>query len=136
MVSKFKVLDGGKRQEFNGGMVRDVTEGKVDYTLTHDGPMFLRWALHLAKGAAKYNKRNWMKASGEEEYERFLESAHRHFMIWFYWRKFGLNIEDPQEPVYGKELTEDHASAAFFNINGCELLKERTIYHGKNKEGS
>jgi hypothetical protein len=104
----FTVKDSGKRQQFESGMVRDVTEGKTDYSLVLDGPMFRRWAEHLTKGAQKYSKRNWMKAAGDGEYERFKESALRHFLQW-YWG----------------ETDEDHASAVFFNINGAEYVKSR-----------
>ena len=90
------------------GMVRDITEGKTDYTLIMDGPMFDRWAVHLTKGAKKYAKRNWMKANGDAEYERFKESALRHFIQWF-----------------RGERDEDHAAAVFFNINGAEYLEEK-----------
>ena len=107
-MSDFVVKDSGKRQEFNGGMVRDTTEGKTDYSLVLDGPMFDRWAIHLTKGAVKYAKRNWMKAAGQEELDRFRESALRHFIQWF-----------------RGDVDEDHASAVFFNINGAETTKEK-----------
>lgn len=107
-VSGFAVKDSGQRQQFESGMVRDVTDGKTDYSLALDGPMFERWAAHLAKGAQKYSKRNWMKAAGEAEIERFKESALRHFLQW-----------------YRGEVDEDHASAVFFNINGAEYVKGR-----------
>ncbi len=102
----FAVKDSGQRQQFESGMVRDVTEGKTDYSLTLDGPMFERWAVHLTKGAAKYDKRNWMQAQGAEELDRFRESAFRHFLQW-----------------YRGETDEDHAAAVFFNINGAEFVK-------------
>ena len=104
----YVVKDSGKRTEFASGMVRDVSEGKIDYSLVLDGPMFKRWAEHLTKGAAKYNKRNWMKAAGQEELDRFKESALRHFLQW-YW----------------DEIDEDHGSAAIFGINGAEYVKEK-----------
>jgi hypothetical protein len=109
-----EVKDSGKRQQFDSGMVRDVTEGKVDYTLAVDGPMFHRLAVHLTKGAQKYAKRNWMKARGLAEYLRFKESAFRHFMQWF----------------WGK-TDEDHAAATIFNINGAEYVKERMVADGE-----
>jgi hypothetical protein len=89
-------------------MVRDTTEGKTDFSLVLDGPMFKRWAVHLTKGAVKYAKRNWMKARGQAELDRFRESALRHFLQW-----------------YDGETDEDHASAVFFNINGAEYVKEQ-----------
>lgn len=104
----FQVKDSGKRQQFESGMVRDVTEGKTDFSLILDGPMFDRWAIHLTKGAQKYSKRNWMLAAGAGEYERFKESALRHFLQW-----------------YRGETDEDHAAAVMFNINGAEYVKEK-----------
>lgn len=108
LADSFIVRDSGQRQTFSGGMVRDTTEGKTDFSLVLDGPMFERWAEHLTKGARKYAKRNWMKAEGEEELDRFRESALRHFLQWF-----------------RGDVDEDHASAVFFNINGAEFLKSK-----------
>jgi hypothetical protein len=104
----FIIKDSGQRMQFISGMVRDVTEGKIDYTLALDGPMFKRLADHLTKGAKKYAKRNWMRAAGQAEADRFRESALRHFLQW-------LN----------GDIDEDHAAAVFFNINGAEYVKER-----------
>lgn len=89
-------------------MVRDITEGKIDFLLVRDGPMLLRWATHLTNGAKKYAKRNWMQANGEEELERFKESAARHFEQWL-----------------RGDVDEDHAAAVLFNINGAEYTKDR-----------
>lgn len=108
--SSYIIHDSGKRQEFGGGMVRDIEEGKVDYTLITDGPMFDRWAVHLTKGAVKYSARNWMKAGGIEEYERFRKSAFRHFRDW---------MRDKKD--------EDHAAAVFFNINGAEYVQAKWL---------
>lgn len=91
--------------EFESGMVRDVTEGKIRFDLVYDGPMFERWAKHLTLGAQKYDARNWMQAAGKAERERFRESAFRHFIQW-----------------YRGDTDEDHAAAVFFNINGAEYV--------------
>jgi len=107
-MSQFKVKDSGKRQTYNSGMVRDVTEDKIDYSLVFDGPLVKRLALHLTKGAQKYDKRNWLKAGGTEELERFRESAVRHFTQW----------------LYG-DVDEDHFSATVFNLNAYEYLKDK-----------
>jgi hypothetical protein len=96
----------GDRAQFSSGMVRDVDTNKTDFSLVLDGPMFWRWAEWLRKGAIRYSKRNWMKASGQEELDRFRESALRHFLQW-----------------YRGDTDEDHASAVFFNINGAEYVK-------------
>lgn len=105
---EFQIKDSKERKQFDSGMQRDVTTNKTDFSLALDGVMFKRYAEHLTKGAQKYEKRNWMKASGQEELDRFKESAVRHFIQWFY-----------------GELDEDHASAVFFNINGYETLKNK-----------
>lgn len=101
-----KIKDSGKRQEFESGMVRDINEDKTLWHLVADGPMLKRWAEHLTGGARKYAARNWMLAEGDAEYERFKESAFRHFMQW-----------------YLGDTDEDHAAAVFFNINGAEYVK-------------
>lgn len=106
----FVVKDSGKRQEYPSGMVRDTSDDKIDYTLALDGPMFERYAAHLTAGARKYEKRNWMKARTSEEYERFRESALRHFLQWF------RGDDD-----------EDHAAAVLFNINAAEYVLERAV---------
>lgn len=108
MTEKFVIKDSGKREQFESGMVRDTTGDKIDYMLVLDGPMFERWAVHLTNGAKKYAKRNWMKAAGDEELNRFKESALRHFIQW----------------LHG-DRDEDHAAAIIFNINGVEYVKEK-----------
>jgi hypothetical protein len=108
IADAFTVKDSGKREQYESGMVRDVTEGKTNWSLVADGPMLKRWATHLSKGALKYSPRNWMKAGGVGEYERARESAFRHFMQWFY-----------------GATDEDHAAAVMFNINLAEYTKER-----------
>ena len=108
MADAFEIKDSGKREEFAGGMVRDTTEGKINWCLVADGPMLKRWAIHLTNGAKKYAARNWMKAEGAVEYERARESAYRHFMQWYY-----------------DDRDEDHGSAVFFNINEAEYIREK-----------
>lgn len=124
MASQFQVKDSGTREQFSGGMVRDTTQGKSRPDLIRDGPMYQRWINHLTAGAVKYEARNWMKAAGQQEYERFLESADRHFHIWITWMLTGVNVEDPANPS-DKPLVEDHAAACFFNINGSEFVKKQ-----------
>jgi hypothetical protein len=80
----------------------------------------------MTNGAKKYDARNWMKASGRDEMNRFLESADRHFNIWITYRLTGVNIEDPQQHTL-EPLAEDHAAACYFNVNGVEYLFEKGI---------
>ena len=107
-MSTFEVKDSGKREEFDSGMVRDTEDGKIDYTLIFDGPMLERWAAHLTKGAAKYEARNWMKASGTAELERYRRSLLRHLAQYL-----------------RGDVDEDHAAAIFFNVNGIEYVQAR-----------
>lgn len=118
-MSEFQVKDSGQRAQFGSGMVRDVTDGKPDYSLAFDGPMFERWAVHLTKGAAKYSKRNWMQADGDEEMARFKESACRHFVQWM-----------------RGDTDEDHAAALFFNVSGVEYVKARRERGAENDGGA
>lgn len=89
-------------------MIRNSTEGKIDYLLVRDGPLFKRWAAHLTRAIPRTGKRNWMLAATEEDLARFRESAARHFEQW-------LN----------GETDEDHAAALFFNVNGAEYTRAR-----------
>ena len=114
----FEIKDSGQRETFAGGMQRDVTAGKVDYSLVLDGPMFERWAHHMTKGAQKHEARNWMKARGADEAVRFRGSALRHFIQW-----------------YRGDQDEDHAAAVFFNINGLEYVDEVREKTGLNAPG-
>lgn len=108
-MNDFSIKDSGEKLKFASGMVRDSAVGKMDPTLALDGPMFERWYTHLSKAAmGKYEKRNWMKASGEAELERFMISALRHFLQW-----------------QRGDVDEDHAAAVFFNINGAEYVKSK-----------
>lgn len=109
----FQIKDSGERAQFNSGMVRDTSAGKVRYNRVLEGPMFQRWAEHLAKGAIKYpdvapGVANWTLADSEEELQRFKESAFSHFIQWL-----------------RGDVDEDHAAGVFFNINGAEYTKAR-----------
>lgn len=115
----FDIKDSGKRQTFDSGMVRESPEDKVDYSLVMDGPMLERWAIHLTKGAKKYSKRNWMKACGQQELDRFKESAVRHFFQW-----------------YHGHTDEDHAAAVYFNLCGAEYVKEQMLHLRKGRNPS
>lgn len=114
-AEKFTIKDSGKRASFKSGMVRDVEDGKVDYTTVFNGPMLDRWAAHLTKGAVKYpdlpnGEPNWTLAEGEQEYRRFRRSLTRHF----------------RQYLRG-DLDEDHAAAIFFNISGMEYVREKLL---------
>lgn len=103
----FTVKDSGARQEYASGMVRDIQEGKPDYTLL-PYEFLTRWAHHMGKAIPKYGRDNWRCANSEEELIRFRSSAFRHLIQW-------LN----------GETDEDHASAVAFNVAAAEYAKGR-----------
>lgn len=109
----YETKDSGKRQEFASGMVRDIQEGKARPDLLfpigvpYNDQFIVRCASLLARGAEKYESRNWEKASGQEELDRFKASAFRHFLQW-------LTGDTPEE---------DHAAAVVFGLLGFETLK-------------
>src|SRR5437879_2153736 len=115
----FIIKDSGARHQWPSGMQRDVTDQKVRYDLVYDGPLFHRYAIHLTKGAFKYSARNWMKANSEEEYERFRESAWRHFIQF----------------MHG-DTDEDHFAATVFNLNGMVYVRERLDEALPNRKSS
>jgi hypothetical protein len=108
----FITKDSGKREHFGSGMQRDTQEGKARWDLLfpldvpYEAQFLTRVADLLARGAEKYDARNWEQASGDEELERFKASAVRHLMQW----------------VAG-DTDEDHASAVVFNLLGYETTK-------------
>lgn len=104
----FTVKDSGERKQWPSGMRRDTDDTKVRWDLVFDGPMLRRYAEHLTKGAVKYEPRNWMKASSQEERDRFRASAARHFAQWM-----------------AGDKDEDHAAAVMFNLTGYEYVEER-----------
>lgn len=107
-MTDFVVKDSGVRQDYPSGMRRDTQEGKTNFLLAIDGPMFERYAAHMSKGAAKYGARNWQYANSEEELERFKASALRHLVQWL-----------------RGERDEDHAAAVWFNVNAAEFVKAK-----------
>lgn len=78
--------DSGKRETFATGMVRDAMEGKPRPELVT--PYGLeRLAMHYARGAQKYEDRNWEKGS---KFSRTTASLERHVIDW----KKGKTNED------------------------------------------
>lgn len=111
---RFQIKTGGQREEYASGMQRDKDDTKVMYDLVFDGPLMERYARHLTNGARKYSARNWMKAAGQEEMDRFRESAARHFVQWL-----------------RGDRDEDHMSAVVFNMNGYEYVRGRPHVTGE-----
>lgn len=120
----FVTKDSGKRQHYDSGMVRDLQDGKPDFSLLlpempYDSLPITRWAALMTRGAEKYGRRNWQVATSTEELERFKASAFRHFMQW----------------IAGEE-DEDHMAAVMFNLNAAEYVKWRINSPDQNNSGS
>jgi hypothetical protein len=107
------IKDSGERVTYASGSMRDPSTGKIKWSRITFGPMMRRWATHLTNAEVKYpdplpGVPNFTLIETDEEYQRYKESAFRHFMSWFH-----------------DEMDEDHASAVFFNINGVEIIKDK-----------
>lgn len=109
----YVINDSGARTEFESGMVRDASEGKLDYTSLLYGPMLDRYIAHLTKGREKYpdpepGVPNWTLASGSMELEHAKRSLLRHVF-----------------QMLRGERDEDHAAAVWFNVNLIEYIREQ-----------
>jgi hypothetical protein len=122
-MAGYETKDSGDRLAFKSGMERDTNIGKACFDLLvpkgvpYKDQMLTRFAELMARGATKYSSRNWEKASGQEELDRFKESAFRHFMQWM-----------------TNEADEDHASAVYFNILGYETVKSKLKEQDERKK--
>lgn len=111
-MSEFETKDSGKRMQFETGMQRDTNEGKPRFDLIrpldlpYNEQLLTRWAKLMARGAEKYSSRNWEKAETQEELDRYMDSAARHFEQWM-----------------AGETDEDHCAAVMFNLTGAEYVK-------------
>ena len=110
MSEQFEVIDTDSKESYAGGMMRNSNEGKRKPHLVRSGPMYERWVGLMTAGAIVYDDDNWMEAEGQEEYDRFRESACRHFDQW-----------------YAGDRDEDHAAAVYFNVNGAEYVRDLMV---------
>lgn len=112
----YATRDSGERVEFDSGMVRDTEAGKARFDLLvpdgvpYEEQMLTRFANLMARGAEKYDARNWEKARGEAELLRYRSSAFRHLVQWM---TGGQAENDP----------EDHAAAVMFNLMAGEMVR-------------
>ena len=118
-MSKFETKSSGEKVKFSTGMHRNKDDSKPRYDLITPLDMKVnmidRWAALMANGCKLFGDRNWELASTQEEFDRFMESAERHF---HQWKKQVLGIYDDGE---------DHLAALYFNSQGVEYVKERLL---------
>lgn len=93
-ANKFKMMDGGTREVFPSGSMREPDDGKPRYSLIPPG-VLKRVAMVLTNGAKKYAPWNWLGLPTS----RSLDSAMRHL-----------------EQFRAGETDEDHLAQAVANI--------------------
>ncbi len=140
MNEDYTVTTTVEQAEFPSGMVRDTAEGKIDYRIINYGPMRDRWVKHLDMARANYpdlgfGVPNWTVGDGIEEFDRFLESAERHFANWAAARRVELTEWTRQGHFTSIPSTEDEAAAVFFNMNGAENVRLLRRYDAAASEG-
>jgi hypothetical protein len=113
-MSEYTTKDSGQHAEYASGMRRDTQDGKPRFGLVltklqpYEEQMLTRYASLLARGAAKYEDRNWEAGDSEEELERAKDSLLRHTM-----------------QLLAGETDEDHAAAVWFNTQAIEYFRWR-----------
>ncbi|MGW3992181.1 dATP/dGTP diphosphohydrolase domain-containing protein [Amycolatopsis sp. NPDC004772] len=104
--------DTGTRQEFPGGGMRDTAAGKPRFELLwtdaqpYGDQMLTRAARWMARGAEKYESRNWELFDSPEALEHAKASLLRHTF-----------------KLLAGETDEDHAAAVWFNSQVIEYVR-------------
>lgn len=102
------------RAQFEGGGVRDGSKKTERFELTwtlddsYEDQMLTRYAAWMARGADKYEDRNWEQFQGPDALEHAKGSLLRHVF------KFLAEMED-----------EDHAAAVWFNIQAIDRIRRK-----------
>lgn len=113
-MTTYETKDSGTHTQYESGMRRDSQDGKPRFDLIrtrlqpYEEQMITRYARLLARGAEKYDDRNWEEGFGEEELERAKGSLLRH-----------------TEQLIAGETDEDHAAAVWFNSQAIEYFRWR-----------
>lgn len=110
----YEIKDSGKRQEFEGGGMRDTEDGKLDWSnlFVWFEPMGTRYVTHMTNGRQKYpdpepGVPNWsLFPATPELLARTLRSLDRHFKAY-----------------RAGKTDEDHAAAIMFNLNLAERIR-------------
>jgi hypothetical protein len=119
-VTEYTTKDSGQHEQYDSGMRRDTEAGKPRFDLIrtkrqpYDEQMITRYAHHLARGAAKYDPRNWEDGDSEVELDRAISSLLRHV-----------------EQLVAGETDEDHAAAVWFNAQAVEYFRWRIAQKSK-----
>lgn len=107
----YETKDSGARAQFANGGQRDTEDGKARFDLVYplnvpyEDQLVTRVAALMARGAKKYDDRNWEQFADQAALDRARSSAARHFVQW----------------MTGEE-DEDHAAAVVFNLMTAEYV--------------
>lgn len=102
-------------EPFAGGGMREPQGDRARFELLlprgvpFEEQLLTRFAQHMARGAQKYEDRNWEQFSDAEALERAKSSALRHMMQWV------TSVDDG----------EDHAAAILFNVMAAEHVTRK-----------
>lgn len=113
-MTDYETKDSGQHAQYDSGMRRDTEDGKPRFDLIrtkrqpYEEQMIYRYAMLLARGAAKYDARNWEDGDSEVELDRAKSSLLRH-----------------AEQLVAGETDEDHAAAVWFNTQAIEYFRWR-----------
>jgi hypothetical protein len=111
-MGKYTTKDSGERTAFKSGGQRDTTKGKPRFDLLfpknvpYDKQFLTRVAELMARGAEKYEERNWEQFADEEAISHAEGSLMRHVAQYL-----------------SGETDEDHAAAVVFNLMAIETIK-------------
>jgi hypothetical protein len=123
-MSEFTTKDSGEHAQYDSGMRRDTEAGKPRFDLIrtklqpYEEQMIYRYAMLLARGAEKYDARNWEDGDSEVELDRAKSSLLRH-----------------TEQLVAGEDDEDHAAAVWFNTQAIEYFRWRIAQKTERIDG-
>lgn len=103
-----------EHEEFAGGGMREAVGDRPRFELLwpkdvpYDEQLLTRFARHMARGAIKYQDRNWESFSDQAALDRAESSLLRHVYQWL-----------------AGDTAEDHAAAILFNVMAAEHVKRK-----------
>lgn len=123
-MTEYTTKDSGEHAQYDSGMRRDTEAGKPRFDLIrtklqpYEEQMIYRYAMLLARGAEKYDARNWEDGDSEVELDRAKSSLLRH-----------------TEQLIAGEDDEDHAAAVWFNSQAIEYFRWRIKQKTEHVDG-
>ena len=97
------------RKTYASGFSRQDDSDKIDYT-TIPVQFIDRFANHMTKGMRIHGRDNWRSIGSDEQLQRCISSAFRHFMSW-----------------YKGQQDQDHLCACAFNMIAYDVMKVKLI---------